>query len=292
MESKKVEREKEKRGIKIKITRIINCMRSAFTVFGLFLAVIFAACSFQTVEIQKLEHEKPNKTENQNKKSPVLVELYTSQGCSSCPPADNALAFLEKEQPFMQAEIITLALHVDYWNHLGWKDEFSSPLYSQRQNVYAQKLKLDSTYTPQMIVDGQIQLVGSDAGKASQAILEAAKTPKAKIETVLSGDVLKIKISDAPKHADASVFLAIAENNLASSVKRGENSGKNLSHTSVVRDLRPIGRLEAKSVDFELQTTVERNPQWKQNNLSYVVFVQENESRKIIAAARTQSASH
>ena len=142
-----------------------------------------------------------------------------------------------------------------------------------------------------MIVDGKIQFVGSDAGAASKAILEAARAPKANIEIVLSGDVLKIRISDAPKHGDASVFLAIAENNLASSVKRGENSGKNLLHTSVVRDLRLIGKLEAKSASFEQQTTVERNPQWKQNNLSYVVFVQENDNRKIIAAARTQTES-
>ena len=265
-------------------------MKSAFILSVLFLAIMFAACSFQTVESQKMEEKQTPKSDNQIKKSPVLVELYTSEGCSSCPPADNALAFLEKEQPFMQAEIITLSLHVDYWNYLGWKDEFSSPLYSQRQNVYAEKLRLDSTYTPQMIVDGQIQFVGSDAGKASKAILEAAKSPKANIETVVRGDTLKIKISDVPKHEDASIFLAIAENNLASSVKRGENSGKNLAHTSVVRDLRPIGRLEAKSGSFEQQTTVERNPQWNTDNLSYVVFVQENESRKIIGTAKVSAA--
>jgi hypothetical protein len=158
----------------------------------------------------------------------------------------------------MQAEIITLSLHVDYWNRLGWRDEFSSPLFSQRQTVYAQKIKLDSTYTPQMIVDGRIQFVGSNLGDASKAILEAAKTPKAKIETVLDGDVLKIKISDAPKHEDASVYLAVAENNLASNVKRGENAGKNLAHTSVVRELRPIGKLEAKSDVFEQQIAVAR----------------------------------
>lgn len=255
---------------------------------SLFLAVIFAACSFQTVESQKLEEKQTPKSEIQNIKSPVLVELFTSEGCSSCPPADNALAFLEKEQPFMQAEVITLSLHVDYWNYLGWKDEFSSPLYSQRQAVYAEKLRLGSTYTPQMIVDGQIQFVGSDVGKASQAIVEAAKSPKANVEIVVRGDSLKIKISDAPKHSDASVFLAIAENNLASTVKRGENSGKNLAHASVVRDLRPIGKLEAKSGGFEQQTTVARNPQWNQTNLSYVVFVQENESRKIIGTARVR----
>jgi hypothetical protein len=251
-------------------------------------AIVFASCSSQTVESQT----KNQKAEIQNpqSKSPVLVELFTSEGCSSCPPADTALAFLDKEQPFMQAGIITLALHVDYWNRLGWKDEFSSPLFSQRQTVYAQKLKLDSAYTPQMIVDGRIQLVGSNMGEASKAILEAAKSPKANIEISLDGDILKIKITGAPKHEEASVFLAVTENNLASNVKSGENAGKNLAHTSVVRELRPIGKLEDKSDSFEQQTSVAKNPQWNAENINYVVFVQENESRKIIGTARISAA--
>lgn len=247
---------------------------------------LFAACSMQTVESQKIEKKQSEPIENTGKRSPVLVELFTSEGCSSCPPADAALAFLEREQPFMQAEIIALSLHVDYWNNLGWRDEFSSPLYSQRQTVYAQKLKLDSTYTPQMIVDGRFQFVGSNTGEASKAILEAAKSAKANIEAVVRGDALQIKITDAPKHEDASVYLVVAESNLASNVKQGENAGKNLAHASVVRELRPIGKLEAKSAVFETQTSIEKNPNWRIENTSYVVFAQENESRKIIGITR------
>jgi hypothetical protein len=261
-----------------------------FLLLSLMTAIIFAGCSFQTVESQKIAAPQNENVNNTEKKSPVLIELYTSEGCSSCPPADTALAFLDKEQPYMQAEIITLSLHVDYWNRLGWRDEFSLPLFSQRQTVYAQKLKLDSTYSPQMIVDGRIQFVGSNLGDASKAILEAAKSPKANIETALSGDVLNIKITDAPKHEDASVYLAVAENNLASNVKSGENAGKNLAHTSVVRELRPIGKLEAKSSVFEQQIAVTKNPQWKPENLNYVIFIQENESRKIIGTARIAAA--
>ena len=137
-------------------------MRLTLFYLSLVSAIIFVSCSSQTVESQKMDAPQNQNINDSNKKSPVLVELFTSEGCSSCPPADTALAFLEKEQPFMQAEIITLALHVDYWNNLGWRDEYSSPLYSQRQTVYVQKLKLDSTYTPQMIVDGRLQFVGSN----------------------------------------------------------------------------------------------------------------------------------
>lgn len=254
----------------------------------LFLTVMLSACSTQKVESEPLIiNENSESSVPEAKKHPVLVELYTSEGCSSCPPADQALAFLEKEQPFMQAEIITLALHVDYWNNLGWKDEYSSPLYSQRQSVYAQRLKLDSTYTPQMIVDGQTQFVGSNLSEAGKAIIEAAKSAKANIETeFINVDTLKIKISDVPKHGDSTVFLAIAEDNLASNVKRGENAGKIMEHVSVVRELKPLAKIEANSNVYEQVTAVNLQPEWKPENIKYIVFVQENESRKILGIGK------
>ncbi len=121
------------------------------------------------------------------RKSPVLVELFTSEGCSSCPPADRVLAQLETEQPNKNAEIITLALHVDYWDNLGWKDKFSSALYSQRQSVYGQALKLNQVYTPQMVVDGQKQFVGSNLSEANKAITESAKIRKGEFRTFQRG---------------------------------------------------------------------------------------------------------
>ena len=130
-----------------------------FFVIG-FLAVVFGllACSFQGgAAIADAPQTKSNPAAdpiNKDKKMPVLIELFTSEGCSSCPPADQLLTRLEKEQSVGDAEIITLALHVDYWNSLSWKDEFSSPLFSRRQQLYSQALKLDSNYTPQMVVDG------------------------------------------------------------------------------------------------------------------------------------------
>lgn len=246
---------------------------------------LLSGCSAQTVESQKAKSEKETKIVNQSKNF-VLVELFTSEGCSSCPPADKNLAFIEKEQPYMQAEVVTLAFHVDYWDYIGWKDVFASPLFTKRQEIYSQKLKLDSTYTPQMIVDGKTQFVGSDAGKAANAIVLASKNEKAKVEILPENNKFKIKISDIPKHENATVYLAISENNLASSVKNGENSGRKLEHSSVVRELKAIGNIAPEQSSFENEAVVEINKDWKKEDVKFVVFVQENESRKIIGVSR------
>jgi len=240
----------------------------------------------QKVESQKLNEDQKTKPEIQTAKQAVLVELFTSEGCSSCPPAERALAFLEKEQPFSQAEIITLALHVDYWNYLGWKDEFSTPLFTQRQELYAEKLKVASAYTPQMIVDGKIQFVGSDSGKAAKAIVEAAKIQKGKIEIVKNNDKLTIKITDLPAHENSNILLAIAEDKLVSNVGRGENSGKILEHQSVVRELKSIGTLKQQDKSADMETVLQFNQNWKKENLKIIVFVQENDSRRILGVGR------
>lgn len=226
------------------------------------------------------------KTIETNKKVPVLVELFTSEGCSSCPPADRVLAQLEKDQSNADAEIITLALHVDYWNYLGWRDEFSSAAYSQRQNGYADKFKLESIYTPQMVVDGQTQFVGSNLGTARKAIGEAAKTGKAIVELVETNGRLNIKIADLPAHDDSYVWLAIAEDNLKISVKRGENGGRTLDHTSVVRDLKLVGSVNSTDKNFQTETAFQTQSNWKKDDLKIVVFVQGKDSKKIFGVNR------
>lgn len=220
-------------------------------------------------------------------KTPVLVELFTSEGCASCPPADKTLALLEKEQPSADAEIITLSLHVDYWNNLGWKDEFSSALFSQRQAIYGQKFRINAIYTPQMIVDGTRQFVGNNLNEAQKAISESARTPKANIELSGAADgKLKVKISEIPAHENASIYLAIAEDNLSSNVRRGENGGRTLEHASVVRELKPLGRILPPDKNFSVEITPEIQTNWKRENLKAVVFVQENQSRKILGVNR------
>lgn len=218
-------------------------------------------------------------------KPSVLVELFTSEGCSDCPSADRVLTRLENEQPNADAEVIALALHVDYWDRLGWKDRFSSHLYSERQNGYADIFKLNSIYTPQMVVDGQKEFVGSNFGAAQSAISEAAKNQKATIEISDGADAkistLKVKISDLPAHENAYVWLAVAEGNLQTAVGRGENGGKTLSHTSVAREMKLVGEINSTAKTFEVESAYELQPDWDRKNLKFVVFVQGKDTKKI-----------
>ena len=258
-------------------------------IFALGIIFSFSACSMQnktvTAQTAPSKPNQSNKTLETKSRTPVLVELFTSEGCSSCPPADRVLAQLEKEQS-VDAEIITLALHVDYWNYLGWKDEFSSAAFSQRQNGYAERFKIDSIYTPQMIVDGQTEFVGSNLGTANKAITDAAKNQKAAIEISNANDKLKVKISDIPAHDDSYVWLAIAEDNLKTNVRRGENSGKTLDHVSVVRELKLLGNLAVADKIFENETALSFNSAWKKENLKFVVFVQGKNSKKIFGVKK------
>ena len=161
---------------------------------------------------------------------PVIVELFTSEGCSSCPPADALLSRYAKSSPVGGVEVIALGEHVDYWNHGGWTDPFSSTSYTSRQYGYASTFHLNSVYTPQMIVDGKAQFVGSDGAAVRAAIARAAQLPKASVsvsETVPGRFLVSVRHLPASAASDpAEVFLAATEDNLASSVGGGENSGR------------------------------------------------------------------
>lgn len=137
-----------------------------------------------------------------------------------------------------------------------------------------------------MIVDGQKEFTGTDLGKAAKAITEAAKSPKGKVEIALSGDKITIKLTDLPEHREANVFLAIAEDNLSTKVARGENSGKTLEHLSVVRELKPIRAVKPPEKSLEIETVLNFGENWKKENLKIIVFVQENESRKILGVGK------
>ena len=221
--------------------------------------------------------------------TPVLVELFTSEGCSSCPPADDVLQKLKAEQSVSGAHIIALGQHVDYWNRLGWTDPYSSHDFSDRQNRYAGTFHSDSVYTPQMVVDGKTEFVGSDAGKARSAIAEAARQPKP-AQISLSGDAEKgiIQIAALPAgtldaNDTADVYFAVTEDNLSTEVKNGENGGRRLTHAAVTRQLTKVGSLKSGEA-FSASAPVTLSPNGKSRSLSLVAFVQERQSRRILGA--------
>jgi hypothetical protein len=197
------------------------------------------------------------------------------------------LAILNSEQPYANAEIITLGFHVDYWDRLGWKDEFSSKFFTQRQENYADALQTGGSYTPQMVVDGRKEFVGSNLAKISLAMNAATKDEKGKIDLDLSKELsLKLKISELPTHQASSVNIAIAEDNITVDVKRGENGGRKLEHDSVVRELKSIGSITSEQKSFDIEMQPQFDVKWKRKDLRIVVFVQENVSRKVIAVGQ------
>jgi hypothetical protein len=167
---------------------------------------------------------------------PIVVELFTSEGCSSCPPADALLAELAG-----RPDVLALSLHVDYWDRLGWKDPYSSHAATDRQNRYATLLALPSIYTPQIVVDGRWQAVGSDRAGA----LEIARRDRPAVPVTLALDNGQAQITLGPggDGVAASVLLIGFDRRHVSAVKRGENSGRTLAHVDVVRGIEEIARL-------------------------------------------------
>ena len=214
----------------------------------------------------------------------VVVELFTSEGCSSCPPADELLTHLRQDLAQQGIEVIPLGFHVDYWNSLGWKDRFSSAEFSQRQEQYTESLRVGGPYTPQMVVDGTTELVGNDRPGVHTAITEAAARPAAvdiRLSTPEPGR-LDVKVSNNWA-VNGVVRMAITEDNLITKVGAGENNGHELHHDAVVRRLRRLADLQRGSFLGGFALHIEK--EWKLENLRVVVFVQEGDAGKIFGAA-------
>jgi len=223
---------------------------------------------------------------------PVLIELFTSEGCSSCPPADAWLQQMDAVQPIPGTQLIVLSEHVDYWNHDGWKDPFSSPSITERQSDYVRALRLDSPFTPQVIVGGNLNLHLNDPQQISNTLQQAAMGKAVPVR------ILSVKVDDgtqaslqahievdgnfAPHNAD--IFGAVALNHAESQVLHGENSGKHLLHTAVLQSLTKIGKLE-KGKTFSRDITIKLKPGTDPKNLRLVVFAQEAGPGKVLGAA-------
>jgi hypothetical protein len=224
-------------------------------------------------------------------RTPVIVELFTSEGCSSCPPADALLMKLEGEQPVAGAQVIALGQHVDYWDRLGWTDPFSSPTLTSRQSQYRRRLRLDQMFTPQVIVDGRDSIVGSDAGAVRKAIGKAARAAKAKVDlrvTIPSSVHISTQVAGllrAGLKEPANLVLAITEDGLTSNVEEGENKGRRLSHAAVVRVISPVLEIPRGTDTTGVDVPVLLEATWNRERLNAVAFVQEQESGRILGAA-------
>lgn len=221
----------------------------------------------------------------------AVVELFTSEGCSSCPPAEALLNELDKRAHDEELPIFGLAFHVDYWNYLGWEDRFSKSEFTRRQRRYAASIEEGRVYTPQMVVNGRDVFVGSNRSRAGQVIRIALKTP-AEVMLALGAGYLDIQ-SDSNQRivrasaagkipTDCDIVFALVEHGLESEVKRGENQGRRLVHRAVVRSL--LVAESASPAKVHLQVPTDAKPE----NLEVIAFVQHRTSLNIVGAARAQ----
>lgn len=219
----------------------------------------------------------------------MLVELFTSEGCSDCPPADALLAELDSRQFVSGAQAIVLSEHVTYWNHLGWRDPFSFEAMDQRQQHYAQQFGLDSAYTPQMVVDGAAQLVGSNGAELNRAVVHAVGAPKVAITIVdphraADGSIEFSVHADIKAAKGANLVAALAENATRSEVARGENAGRTLHHVAVVRAIKDFSAGAADGRSLRL-SPVDASTMSKDEPLRVVVFLVDSKSGHVVSAA-------
>ncbi len=228
----------------------------------------------------------------------VLVELFTSEGCSSCPPAEEELSRLEAEQPVAGARIVAVGFHVDYWNDLGWADPFSSIAWSDRQRAYDGS-RDGRVYTPQAIVQGARDCVGSDDGALRSLVRQAAATPGARVSVAMSPVAseaarLRVAINVAglpPSTAGdaAEVRAILVERGLVVDVPRGENSGRRLRHAPVARDLASAGVITGSAGSFDATFAVP--PGSRRDALEAVAIVQEPGTRRVLGVGTSTPAA-
>jgi hypothetical protein len=205
--------------------------------------------------------------------SPVLVELFTSQGCNSCPPADAYLGDLAKRK-----DVVALAFHVDYWDHIGWKDPFGDPAWSARQRKYSQALMSRQVYTPQMIVDGSQHAIGSDRRSVERLIADAAKRKRPTLEIARNPNGLTLRIGGA---GEGEVWIVGYDPKHETKVPRGENAGKTLAEFNIVRGIRRVEAWKGGALTLTLAAS-ELPP-----GAAHVALIQEDDLGPVLAVAAT-----
>lgn len=229
--------------------------------------------------------------------TPILIELFTSEGCSSCPPADALVQQLQHTQPVNGAQLIVLSEHVDYWDHDGWKDPYSSSAITDRQIAYVRALGLKEPYTPQLIADGSKELLGSEAQMLQLLQKDAAdpaplsvRLDAVKVDGGNAPEVQgRVNISGAPEKHSGDVYLAVALGHAQSQVLAGENSGKQLTYIDVVQEIRKVGKVD-KGGNFAQDFHVKLKPGTDPNNVRLIAFVQEPGPGQVLGATLWKAA--
>jgi hypothetical protein len=222
----------------------------------------------------------------------VLVELFTSEGCSDCPPADDLLRRIDRKQTDSGQLIVGISEHVTYWNHLGWSDPFSLDIYSQRQSVYGNRFGLDSVYTPQMVVNGSEQFVGSDSASLAKALRREEEQQPSIVLNILSAKVangaLNVTYSATGEFASQGLDLVavLADDADRSSVSRGENSGRSLTHVAVARSLTHVTKLTAQT---ESTARLPLPPSFQGSQAHHVILFAQNAGNGRVVGTDTKA---
>jgi hypothetical protein len=257
-----------------------------------FSVIILAVISFLAIHSAprlRAEGTSGSRSATNDLRTPVLVELFTSEGCSDCPPADQLLQKFDQSQPVADAEVIVLSEHVDYWDHDGWRDPYSSHQYSERQSSYASQFRLSSIYTPQMVVDGRFQFVGSDERQAIAAIEKATGAEKVPVRIssitlgargIVTMHVYAGALPSSIGAKTADVVIGTADESDESHVSSGENARRTLRHISVLRSLTRVATVN-QSGGFSGDVRVNLNPA-SAGSLRLVAIIQEPEVGKVL----------
>ena len=212
-------------------------------------------------------------------KGVAVLELYTSEGCSSCPPADDILRGIVHQE-----NVFALAFHVTYWNRLGWTDSFSQKAFDERQYAYSARFQKDGVYTPQLVVNGTEQFVGSRKTQTENAIKKAlAKSSLAqvKLSKTMNNNTLDIHFNLKGDFQNAVLNFALVESNFSTKVIHGENEGRTLKHDNVVRDFQT---LNVKNTEGVHKVIISKN--WQLTNCSIIAFLQDKTTGQVIGASK------
>jgi len=243
------------------------------------VVLVFSALAVFGIVKKNSVDQKENNSSRKTYSSFAVLELFTSEGCSSCPPADRLLPQLATEN----ANIIPLSFHVDYWNHLGWTDPFSNAEFSDRQREYGRQFRLESVYTPQLVINGEFELVGSNRSTA-EVDIKNALNEKAKVEVKVEevkkeNNKLSVSCTLTGNIDQTNMMAALVQKHAEMKVRAGENSGAKLSHTNVVRAF--VQKPAERNLKFEIE--IPKN--LADDNMQLILFTQEKKGLKITGLA-------